>query len=322
MTGPVDHSGSPPGSPMATLNHPRSREATRIAVVADPHVSTREEGTSKLFEHTEHHLANAVADINERDVDYTLCVGDITKDGEPWNFAAADEILADLESPFRSVPGNHDVPKEGYDHENLPLSEFAERYTPDGQGFPFHERVGGVDVVGLNSSGGHDWLTDSHDGLVTENQLEWLDEHLPEMENPLVAVHHNLPTMSAQLEEHRDANEPEMAVPPVFRNPEEFVSTLAEHDVPLIVTGHLHMPSATIEQGVRELMTPTTCSFPQSYMLLDITHEGTEARLVPVTDHEGMMRGHRERSQDSVTAKGLTDMAAIRLAQFPFVDES
>ena len=322
MSDPVDHSASPPGSLMATLQRPRSDEVTRIAVVADPHVSTREEGTSKLFEHTERHLANAVADINERDVDYTLCVGDITKDGEPWNFEAADEILADLDSPFRSVPGNHDVFKEGYDHENVPLEEFAERYTPDGQGFPFHETVGGVDVVGLNSSGGDDWLTDSHDGLVTEDQLAWLDEHLPEMDAPLIAVHHNFPTMSDQLEAHRDANEPEMAIPPVLRNPDEFVSTLADYDVPLIVTGHLHMPSATVEQGVWELMTPTTCSFPQSYMLLEITHEGTEARLVPVTDHEGMMRGHRERSQDSVTGKGLTDMASIRLAQFPLVDES
>ncbi len=321
MTGPVDHSGSSPGSLMASLQRPRSDEPTRIAVVADPHVSTREEGTSKLFEHTEQHLENAVADINERDVDYTLCVGDITKDGEPWNFEAADEILADLDSPFRSVPGNHDVPKERDDHENLPMEEFAARYTPDGEGFPFHERVGGVDVVGLNSSGGKEWLTDSHDGLVTDEQLEWLDEHLPEFDNPLIAVHHNLPTMSDQLVEHRDNNEPEMAIPPVMQNPEAFTDTLAENDVALMVTGHLHMPSATVEQGVRELMTPTTCSFPQSYMLLEITSEGTEARLIPVTDHEGMMRGHRERSGDSTTGKGLTDMTAIRLAQFPLVDE-
>ncbi|MEF8801533.1 MAG: metallophosphoesterase [Halolamina sp.] len=322
MAEPVDHSGSPPGSLMADLERPRSKEPTRIAVVADPHVSTRAAGTSKLFDYTEAHLQNAVADINERNVEYTLCVGDITKDGERWNFDAADEILADLDSPFRSIPGNHDVPKEGDDHEPLPLSEFVERYTPDGDGFPFHERVGGVDIVGLNSAGGHDWLTDSHDGLVPDEQLDWLEETLPELASPLIAVHHNLPTMSDQLLEHQETNEPEMAIPPVLRNPDRFVATLSEHGVPLIVTGHLHLPSATIEQGVRELMTPTTCSFPQSYLLLDVTSEGTEARLVPVTDHAGMMRGHRERSQDSVTGKGLTDMAAVRLAQFPLVDES
>jgi len=199
MTGPVHHSDSPPGSLMANLSCPRSDEPTRIAVVADPHISTKEEGTSKLFEHTEHHLENAVEDINTRDVDYTLCVGDITKDGERWNFAAADEILANLDAPFRSIPGNHDVPKDRDEHENLSLSEFADRYAPDGQGFPFHERVGGVDVVGLNSSGGHDWLTESHDGLVPADQLDWLTEMLPGLDSPLVAVHHNLPTMSEQL---------------------------------------------------------------------------------------------------------------------------
>lgn len=318
--GPVDHSGSAPGNVMARLQRPRSDDHTRIAVVADPHVSTREEGTSKLLEHTERHLRSAVRDINDRDVDYTLCVGDVTKDGERWNYDAADGILTDLERPFRAIPGNHDVEKEGYDHENLPLAEFEERYTPDG--LPFHERVGGVDVVGLNSAGGDDWLTDSHDGLVTEGQLDWLEETLPELETPLVAVHHNLPTMSEQLVQHRDANEPEMAIPPTLRDPEPFVDTLAAHDVPLVLTGHLHLPSATVEQGVREIMSPTTCSFPQSYLLLDVGPEGTEVRLIPVTDHEGMMLGHRERSEDSFTGKGLADMAAVRLAQFPLVDET
>jgi len=317
--GPVDHSGTTPGNVMARLERPRSEERTRIAVVADPHISTREEGTSKLFEHTETHLRSAVADINDRDVDYTLCVGDITKDGERWNYDAADEILADLDTPFRAVPGNHDVFKEGYDHENLPLAEFEARYTPDG--LPFHERVGGVDVVGLNSSGGDDWLTDSHDGLVTEDQREWLDETLPDLENPLIAVHHNLPTMSEQLVQHRDNNEPEMAIPPTMRDPDAFLDLLAEHEAPLLVTGHLHLPSATKERGVREIMSPTTCSFPQSYLVFDVGPDGTEIRLIPVADHGGMMLGHYERHSDSVTGKGLTDMAAIRLAQFPLVDE-
>ncbi|MFW5895816.1 MAG: metallophosphoesterase family protein [archaeon] len=317
--GPVDHSGTTPGNVMARLRRPRTDERTRIAVVADPHVSTRESGTSKLFEHTEIHLRQAVADINVRDVDYTLCVGDLTKDGERWNYDAADEILADLESPFRAIPGNHDVYKEGYDHENLPLAEFEARYTPDG--LPFHERVGGVDVVGLNCAGGDDWLTDSHDGLVPEAQLDWLDETLAELDTPLIGVHHNLPPMADQLVQHRDANEPKMAIPPTMRDPEPFLDVLDAHEAPLIVTGHLHLPSATTARGVREIMSPTTCSFPQSYLVFDVGPDGTEVRLIPVADHEGMMLGHYERHTDSFTGKGLTDMAAVRLAQFPLVDE-
>lgn len=308
-----------PGNLMARLRRPRSDQSTRIAVVADPHVSTREEGTSKLFEHTGAHLEAAVADINRRDADLTLCVGDITKDGERWNYDAADDILAALETPFRSIPGNHDVPKDRDDHDPFSLDEFVERYTPGS--LPFHERVGGVDLVGLNSAGGDDWFTDTHDGLVTEDQLDWLDETLPGLETPLVAVHHNLPTMAAQLERHQEANEPEMAVPPVLRNPEEFIDVLARHDAPLVLTGHLHMPATAEMNGVREIMAPTTCSFPQAYLLVDVGPEGTTVRMVPIADHEGLMLGHRERHADSPTARGLTNMAAIRLAQFPLVDE-
>ena len=54
--------------------------------------------------------------------------------GRETGLVGADGILADLDSPFRSVPGNHDVFKEGYDHENLPIAEFEERYGVAGVG--------------------------------------------------------------------------------------------------------------------------------------------------------------------------------------------
>ncbi|UIO98872.1 metallophosphoesterase [Halobaculum sp. CBA1158] len=321
MVAPLDRDGSPSGSLMASLSRPTADERTRLAVIADPHLSTRESGTSKLFEHTETHVANAVADIAERDVDATLCVGDITKDGEPWNFDRFDELATGLDAPFYSIPGNHDVPKEGYDHENLPMAEFAERYTPEGEGFPFHVEIGGVDVLGLNTAGTEEWLYDSHEGRVTDEQIDWLEETLPSADAPVVLAHHNLPAMSEQVHEHRDLAEPDMFVPPEMDDPEPFVETLTRHDVPLLLTGHLHMPSAARQGPTRELMMPTTCSFPQGYCLVDVGPEGTEVRFVPVADFDGMVVGHRERSSDSVTARGLTAMAAARLAQFPLVEE-
>ena len=321
MVSPLDRDGPPSGLPMARLALPATDDRTRLAVVADPHLSTRESGTSKLFERTETHVANAVADIAERDVDATLCVGDITKDGEPWNFDRFDELIGDLDAPFYSIPGNHDVPKEGYDHENLPMGAFAERYTPDGEGFPFHAEVGGLDVFGLNTAGTADRLYDSHAGRVPPAHLDWLDERLPEADAPVVLAHHNLPAMSEQVHEHRDLAEPDMFIPPEMDDPEPFVETLVRHEAPLLLTGHLHMPSAVREGPVRELMMPTTCSFPQGYCLVDVGPEGTEVRFVPVADFEGTVAGYRERATDSVTARGLTAMAATRLAQFPLIEE-
>ncbi|QLG26972.1 metallophosphoesterase [Halorarum halophilum] len=321
MVSPVERGGPTSGSLMARLRRPRTEERTRLAVVADPHLSTRAEGSSKLFEHTVESVEKAIADANGRNVDAMVCVGDITKDGEPWNYGRFDELLADLDAPFYAVPGNHDVPKDGDEHETMPVSAFADRYAPPGQGFPFHVRVGSLDLLGLNTAGSRSFLHDSHEGLVTDDQLAWLAERLPEVGTPVVLAHHNLPAMYGQLREQRDLAEPDMFVPPELRNPEPFIDLLNEHDVSLLFTGHLHMPSAAREGSVRELMVPTTCSFPQGYLLVEAGPEGTDVRFVPVTDFAGTVRAYRERSTDSVTARGLTGMAAARLAQFPLVEE-
>jgi len=312
--------GAHPGSVLARLAEPTAASETTLAVVADPHVSTREDGTSKLFERTERHFRNAVADIRARDVDAALSVGDLTKDGEPWNYDAVAEILDSLDVPFYAVPGNHDVPKERDEHDTPPVSEFAAEYAP-GDEYPFRTTVGGVDLVGLNTSGTADFLFDSHDGAIDPERLEAVRETLAAADDPVVLSHFNLPAMAEQLRAHRDAVEPEMAIPPVTRDGERFVETLAEGGTSLLLTGHLHLPATAVEGGVREVMVPTTCSFPQAFVTLTVGPEGTTVRFHPVADQAGLRYAFAERSGDSVTARGLTAIASDRLAQFPLVDE-
>ncbi len=307
-----------PGSVLARLDRPAGPH-TRVAVVADPHVSTRGEGTSKLLEHTERHLAAAVEDIASRDVDAVLSPGDLTKDGEPWNYDAVDRLLDDLDVPFLAVPGNHDVPKAGDEHDTPSVDWFAKRYATGA--FPFHERVGGLDVLGVNSAGTSDHLYDSHDGLVPESQRAWLAETLPETDRSVVLVHHNFPPVSDQIAAHRE-NEPEMALPPVMREPESLADVLTEGGADLVLTGHYHLPAAGQYRGVQEIAAPTTCSFPQSYLLSETTPEGTTVRFVPVADETGLGMAHERRAADSVTSRGLTAIAAARVAAFPLVDET
>ncbi|MFC7141146.1 metallophosphoesterase family protein [Halosimplex aquaticum] len=315
-----------PGSVFARLDRPAG-EHTRIALVADPHVSTRAEGTSKLFEETLDHFEAALADIETRDVDAVLSPGDLTKDGEPWNYEAVDEALADLDVPFLAVPGNHDVPKERDEHETPGLGRFTERYTPDDpvsrgpDGLSFRTRVGGLDVFGLNSAGTAERLFDSHEGHVEARQREWLADELETAETPVVLVHHNLPAITEQLDAHREAVEPEFADIPAMADPEPFVETVADGDVELVLAGHYHIPTTGVSGGVREVTVPTTCSFPQSYLLADVTPEGTTVRLVSVADDTGLESAHARRVADSPTARGLTSVAAARLAAFPLVDE-
>jgi 3',5'-cyclic AMP phosphodiesterase CpdA len=303
---------------MARLDRPAGPH-TRLGVVADPHVSTRESGTSKLFEHTEAHLRAAVTDMRERDLDAVLSPGDLTKDGEPWNYDAVDEAIAELDVPFLAVPGNHDVPKHRDEHDTPSVEWFAERYA-DGD-LPFHREVGGVDVLGVNSAGTTEHLYDSHDGHVPDEQVAWLRETLPETDRSVVLVHHNFPPVSDQIEAHRE-HEPEMHLPPVTREPEPLADALAAGGADLVLTGHYHLPATGSYRGVREVAAPTTCSFPQAYLLVEVTPEGTTVRFVPVADADGLGMAHQRRAADSTTARGLTAIAAARVASFPLVDQS
>ncbi|WP_313691609.1 metallophosphoesterase family protein [Halorarum halobium] len=305
------------GSLLARLDAPAG-EHTRFAVLADAHVSTREEGTSKLFDHTLAHLEAAVADINERDVDVVLSPGDLTKDGEPWNYDAVDGALDALEAPFFAVPGNHDVPKAGDEHDTPPVSRFAERYGPGR--LPFHVEVGGLDVVGVNSAGTADRLFERHEGRVDEETNAWLAETLADADTPVVLSHHNLPPVDDQIAAHREI-EPEMVEIPGMLDADPFAEALAAGGTDLLLTGHYHLPATGRYDGVREIATPATCSFPQSYLLCETTPAGTEIRLVPVADEVGLETGHHGRAGDSATSRGLTAIAAARLASFPLVSE-
>jgi len=309
------------GRLMARLAAPAAEEPTRLAVVADPHVSTRETGTSKLYGRTRAHFETAIEDIRERNPDAVVSVGDLTKDGEPWNYEAVDEVLAALTVPFYSVPGNHDVPKGSDPHDAPPVAAFADRYAPGEQGYPFHVRVGGVDLLGLNSAGGDGRLTDTHDGAVDADQLAWLADALDRAAVPLVVVHHNLPATYDQYRAYRETVDDSLAMPPTTRNPEPLVETLAEGGAPLVVSGHYHIPATAVTEGVRELMVPATCSFPQAYLLFDIGPAGTTVRMIPVADGDGLREAHHSRASDSEAARALTSMAAVRLARFPLVDE-
>jgi len=307
-----------PGQVLARLPEPRG-EPTRIAIVADPHVATEATGTSKLLDKTLQHFTAAIDDIRGREFDLVLSPGDLTKDGEPWNYRAVDSVLAELNCPFYAVPGNHDVPKAGDEHETPSVQRFVSKYTPGT--LPYKLSTEGVDIVGVNTAGTTDRLLESHNGRVTRDTREWLTNALDPERPTIVLAHHNFPPISDQIAAHQSID-PEMHLPPVMEDPQPFADVLANGDVELVITGHYHLPATATYRGVREIAAPTTCSFPQAYLSCTVEPTGTTIRQIPVADTHGLEYGHHERTTDSPTSAGLTAIAAARLASFPLVGPS
>lgn len=158
------------------------------------------------------------------------------------------------------------------------------------------------------------------EGCLDSTQREWLADKLDTADTPLVLCHHNLPAVTDQLRSHREKVATEMALPPTMREVDTLVDVLADGGSPLVLTGHFHLPLTGVDRGVREIAVPTTCSFPQSHLLLDITPTGTEIRLVPVADTDGLELAHEQRATDSPTARGLTAIGAARLVALPLVE--
>lgn len=302
------------GPLFARFSHPRTRTRTRIAVVSDPHVSTEKQGTWKVFHRTKERLRTVIDDANSLGVDAVVFAGDLTEDGSLADFETVRSLLADLDAPHFSVPGNHDVPKSFDAHETPTLSSFESDFTPDE--LPFHHRVGGVDIVGLNSASTPTGaLADCHDGCISSEQLAWLEDVLPELDAPVVVSHHNLPGLDDGSGTHSWRSSFPM------RNATDLAELLSRHDVPLHVSGHLHVPAVAETMGVRELVVPSLCSFPQAYLLFDIDALGTTVRFVPTAGQTGTREAYTAAKKDSARSDALAEISLSRLESLPLADE-
>jgi Icc protein len=287
---------------------------TTLAVIADPHVTAQARGMWKVFHRTEARLRAAIGDANRLGVDGVVFLGDLTKDGAPEEFERVDDLLSELSVPFVAVPGNHDVPKETMP-ETPPLEAFEAAYTPGS--LPFCERVGGIDLIGLNSASmPDDSLSDTHAGAISTDQLAWLDATLVEVENPVVALHHTVSGAPSYTDELGDSEHYRI------RNPTALVDVLAAHDVGLVLSGHVHWPVVSRLGSAYELTAPAACSFPQASLLVSTEPRGTTVSMVPLADRAGYAEAYRYASCAEGRGRIMTGRVEDGyFASFPLVDE-
>jgi 3',5'-cyclic AMP phosphodiesterase CpdA len=301
------------GPLLARFARPRTDTPTTLAVIADPHVSVDGQGTWKVHHRSEALLRTALGDAADRGVDAVVFAGDLTRDGARGDFEAVEALVADCPVPCLAVPGNHDVPKTFDDHDVPAVGEFGASLTPGG--LPFHERVGGMDLVGLNSASSPDGsLAGTHDGAISGGEVAWLDVTLADADTPVAVSHHNLPGL---LETEAFAWRSSFPVD----NAGNLVEVLASHDVPLHVSGHLHVPAVAESNGVRELVCPSLCSFPQAYLVVAVDESGATVRLAPAADGASVAESYLLALDDTSRSRAVAELVADQLGALPLVDE-
>ncbi len=258
--------------------------------------------TSKQLHRTPTHLRAAVRDINRRDIDAVVCLGDLVHRGRSAEYDRVAVRLDDLDPPLYAVPGNHDLSSyEGAD--GLELASFAERFG--GASYPLAAAVGELTVRGVPATA----------GSLDPAMLATLRDRVSADEPTLLCLHYPTQPVVARL--RRLVADP--SVVQAKRIVRDFASVFEQGVVPLVLTGHLHVPLLARRHGRAYVGAPPLCTYPQGYLLVRTDPSGCRLRFVPVADATTMARTKAARARHSTTDRTLTDAAADVMGSLPLV---
>lgn len=233
-------------------------------------------------------------------------------------------MIDELEHPFFAIPGDHDLISRG-SGESLRLAEFERRYTPGK--LPYHERIGGIDLLALNSNRStRGSVADSSEGQLQPETVAWLEEKLETVDRPLVVVHHARPGTRSLLMDTMDRL-PASGESPGFGNADHLLATLATGNAPLVLTGLLPVPPLVSRSGVCEFSIPSVGLYPRADTVLEI--DGSDDGATPLgcglrRPGEGVRPRDRPRPGPAVRriARRATALRGVHTVTWPCFNRS
>jgi 3',5'-cyclic AMP phosphodiesterase CpdA len=170
-----------------------------------------------------------IADINANPPDLVAISGDLTQGGHHAEFRQARAFMDRLHAPNLTVPGNHDIsPYDLWERFTKPYARWHREVRmptePDWSD-------GTIAVVGLNTARRAGWHWDWSRGRVTHKRLQRLVSRLdalPPNRIRVVVAHH--PLLPPETEPQTR----------VAGGAARALSTFANHNVSLVLAGHLH----------------------------------------------------------------------------------
>lgn len=214
-------------------------------------------------------------------IDLVLGTGDLANDGRPEEYDQLQSILADLRPPFLPVPGNHDDRTE--------LRRRFDGLPPGGPGDPIDHVVdlGACRLVCLDTT-----IAGRHDGVLTPDQLAWLDDAVAASpDRPTIVVQHHPPVRSGipQMDDRYGLDPASAAAE---------AEVLARHDhVAAVIGGHYHRglqrrfantiavacPSTAAQLALALEPGPTTYSDePTGFLVHTVDDHGITTHSVPL----------------------------------------
>jgi 3',5'-cyclic AMP phosphodiesterase CpdA len=212
-----------------------SHPELRIALVSDPHVSTKPRCAPYI-----EHFKQVIAEVNKAKIDLVLIPGDLTDDAQPASFAEFREMAKGFESPVLFVPGNHDVGNRPLPPKPATVTEAKIARYEKQIGSPFYvkEPLPALRVIGITSS-----IFAS--GLASEDkQWSFLGRELASPHDGFTLLLSHYPPFFA----HPDEVDDYFNISTASRT--RLLALLKQGQVAAILSGHLHRPIALNWDGI------------------------------------------------------------------------
>lgn len=231
-------------------------ENIKFVQVTDSHLSVDSEYSQNVLE-------SAVEDINKlQDVSFVVFTGDNISDPTPENLRKFVDIVSKLNVPYYVAVGNHDVykskemPKTRYyqilREKHLLYPQRSANYKFQKDNFVFLILDGAKEIIPGPS------------GYYRESTLVWLDKELTKYSDKPVIIFQHFPV------EYPEGAGSRLRTHKTYRV-EDYNEILENHhNVLAIISGHFHMNSETMKNGVYHINSPSLLALPQSYKIIDV----------------------------------------------------
>lgn len=196
-------------------------------------------------------LEEFLKNLNKNSFDFVLITGDLVHEGKEEDYqlftSLWDKYVPGL--PYFFCRGNHDVRQNFFKGLGLEANP-SMTYTSCGE-------IDGLRIISLDSA-----QDDSHEGKISEDQLELLRSYLatPSEKGSILLLHHPL----AWEEEHVQT-----------QVPEGFADCIRESDIKAIFVGHIHTSSVLSYAGKPQIMAESmafgTDEYPDESIFLNRT---------------------------------------------------
>ena len=228
----------------------------KFVQVTDVHLSVGSEFSKNV-------LKNAVEDINkQQNISFVVFTGDNIDIADEENLKEFVSIVKKLNIPYYVVLGNHDVYKakkmskvhyfeilrscDSIRRQNKPNYKFSK------DGFVFLIVDGAKEVIPGPA------------GYFRKDTLDWVDKMLTKNKKKTVIIFQHFPI------EYPDGAAGRLKTHKTYKV-EEYKQILDKHDnVLAILSGHFHVNSENMKNGVYHISTPSLLSVPHSYKIIDI----------------------------------------------------